>query len=128
MIEAVGTDIVELDRIRSVLARHPARFLEKVFAPVEVEYCLAKGDPVPSLAVRFAAKEAFQKCWPVPHGWRDVWVEREGPRPRLAACAAIAARMEEGGLVAHVSLSHSRGLAVATVVLERRRPQEREPQ
>jgi holo-[acyl-carrier protein] synthase len=119
VIEAVGTDIVELDRIRRVLGTHRERFLDRVFAAVEVEYCLSRTDPVPSLAVRFAAKEAFQKCWRVSHGWRDVWVERDGPRPVIATCEPIGVEMAARGLRAHLSLSHSRDLAVATVVLER---------
>ena len=123
MIIAVGLDIVELGRVRGVLQRHPRRFLTRHFTPEEVRYCHAQRDPVPSLAARFAAKEAFQKCWPEPHGWRDVWVVRrsEGPgrAPHLAWSREIAAAMHEGGLVAHLSLSHSRDHAAAVVVLER---------
>ena len=123
MIRAVGLDLVELSRIRRVMERHPTRFLTRHFTPEEVLYCRRQRDPVPSLAARFAAKEAFQKCWPHPHGWRDVWVVRpsEGPHaPHLAWSRHIAHAMHEQGLVAHLSLSHSRDHAAAVVVLERR--------
>lgn len=123
MIVAVGLDLVELDRIRGVLERHPERFLDRHFAPEEIDYCRARRDPVPSLAARFAAKEAFQKCWPESHGWRDVWVRREdAPHavPRLALSPALDRALDERGLVAHLSLTHARDHAAAVVVLERR--------
>ena len=120
MIVAVGIDLVDMERIRHVLALHGERFRERHFTPVELEYCRVLKDPAPSLAARFAAKEAFQKCWPRSFGWRDVWVERQpGKRPVLAFNAAIAQEMREEGLKAHLSLSHSRDAATAVVVLER---------
>jgi holo-[acyl-carrier protein] synthase len=119
VIEAVGLDLVELSRIRRVLERHPTRFMTRHFTPEEVRYCQAQRDPVPSLAARFAAKEAFQKCWTEPHGWRDVWVVRKEGRPRLAYSRGIALALRERGLTTHLSLSHSRDHAAAVVVLER---------
>jgi len=121
MIVAVGLDIVELSRIEGVWNRHRDRFLERHFHPLELDYCLSKHNPLPSIAARFAAKEAFQKCWPVPHGWRDVWVVREGKGPRLGFCEAIQKELERNGWRAHLSLSHSREHAAAVVVLEEAR-------
>ncbi len=120
MIQAVGLDLVELHRLRGVLERHPSRFLTRHFTPEEVAYCRAQRDPIPSLAARFAAKEAFQKCWPEPHGWRDVWVVRNDDAPHLAWSRSLAQAMAQQNLVAHLSLSHSRDHAAAVVVLERR--------
>lgn len=124
MIVAVGLDLVELDRIRGVLERHPTRFLARHFTPDEVRYCESQRDPVPSLAARFAAKEAFQKCWPEPHGWRDVRVVRKEAAPHLAFSRALAQELNQRGLTAHLSLSHSRDHAAAVVVLEQRGPAE----
>lgn len=120
MIVAVGFDLVELGRIRGVMDRHEARFLTRHFTPDEVLYCRQQRDPVPSLAARFAAKEAFQKCWPEPHGWRDVWVVRQGSKPHLALSRALAQVMHERSLHVHLSLSHSKDHAAAVVVLEER--------
>ena len=120
MIVAVGLDLVELARIERVWRRHPERFLERHFTPGEIAFCRAKADPLPSLAARFAAKEAFQKCWPESHGWRDVWVERRGARPTLALAPGLAADMTRRDWVAHLSLTHSREHAGAVVVLEHR--------
>lgn len=57
----VGTDIVEIERIRQVVKRHPA-FWDRVLTPQEKSYCQSQGNPVQSLAGRFAAKEAVLKC------------------------------------------------------------------
>ena len=51
----IGIDIIEIDRIASVLNKHPKRFLEKIFTDYEKNYC--KGRPA-QLAARFASKEA----------------------------------------------------------------------
>ncbi len=118
-VVAIGTDIVDLERLRSVWENHLERFIERHFTQPEVEYAFNKSDPLPSLGARFAAKEAFQKCWPKSFGWHDVWVEMDGPRPTLKFCEAIAKQMQANGWVAHVSLSHERGHALAMVVLEK---------
>jgi holo-[acyl-carrier protein] synthase len=121
VIVAVGIDIVALERIRKILtAPSRERFLERTFAPAELEYCLAKPDPAPSLAARFAAKEAFQKCWPETHTWTDVWIEFEGVKPKLKFSNQLEPIMTERGWHAHVSVSHEKEFAVATVILEQR--------
>lgn len=119
MIIAVGLDVIELGRVEQVWNRHRNRFLERHFTEVEINYCLSKSNPLPSLAARFAAKEAFQKCWPESHGWKDVWVVREAQRPKLAFCEGIQSELERQQLRTHLSLTHSRDNAAAVVVLER---------
>lgn len=127
VIIAVGHDLIEIQRIRTMLEREGKR-ADKLFAPTELAYCARLSDPAPSLAARFAAKEAFQKVWPRPHGWRDVWVERErtpdGPfpfaPPILGFIPAIAEELREHGWVAHLTLTHTKEHASAVVVLEER--------
>lgn len=117
-IVSIGTDIVALERLEAVWKRHPERFLLRHFSQSEIDYCMAKAEPLPSLGARFAAKEAFQKCWPVSHGWKDVWVEMNGNKPFLNFSDSIREEMREKNLVAHVSLSHEHTHATAVVVLE----------
>jgi holo-[acyl-carrier protein] synthase len=119
VITAVGIDILELERLEKIWNQYRDRFLERHFHQLELDYCLNKQSPLASLAVRFAAKEAFQKCWYETHGWRDVWVVMDGVKPRLDFSAQIAEEMQSRQLTAHLSLSHSRSTAVAVVVLER---------
>ena len=118
MVVAVGLDVIELDRIQGVWNRHKDRFLERHFTEEEIAYCLAKKNPLPSLAARFSAKEAFQKCWFENHGWQDVWVVRSGREPRLAFCDDIREVMQTHNLRAHLSLTHSKEHAAATVILD----------
>lgn len=118
MIVAIGFDIVDLERIGQVWRAHPDRFLSRHFTEDEISYCRSKNDPLPSLAARFAAKEAFQKCWHEPHGWRDVWVVGAGGKPSLAFSDEIEALLEAKGWRAHVTLTHARDQAGAVVVLE----------
>jgi|SRR5690625_1663496 len=120
MIIAIGLDVIELDRIRRVLERHPERFLKRHFTEAEIGYCRTKANMIPSLAARFTAKEAFQKCWHTSHGWRDVWVEHRGVKPILRFSPDIDRQMTQQGLVAHLSLTHGRDNAAAVVVLEQR--------
>ncbi len=125
MILGTGVDIVSVGRVRAVLERQRARFIERVFTPGEQEYCNAHRDPAPHYAVRFAAKVALLKAlgtgWSSGIRWIDVEVCREeGKAPVIrihGEAAQIAARMEVRAV--HVSLSHSDENAVATVVLER---------
>ncbi|MGM0367610.1 MAG: holo-ACP synthase [Actinomycetota bacterium] len=60
-IYMAGVDIIEVERIRQA-ANNSEAFLNRVFTPDEVQYCRAKGKQMyPSLASRFAAKEAAAK-------------------------------------------------------------------
>ncbi|MCL4242191.1 MAG: 4'-phosphopantetheinyl transferase superfamily protein, partial [Dehalococcoidia bacterium] len=52
---AHGIDIVEIDRVADVIARHGERFLNRVYTPDEIAHCRGR---IPELAARFAAKEA----------------------------------------------------------------------
>lgn len=119
MIVAVGIDMIEIERVRAALKRHPRRFVERCFHPSELESLAGRKDLAPGLAARFAAKEAFQKVWREPLGWRDAWVEKDGKAPTLAMSAALQAAFAAESLICHLSLTHSRDHAAAVVVLER---------
>jgi len=58
----VGTDIVEVDRIRKLIDKYDLKFLTKIFSPEEIEYCNSHKDPSIHFAGRFSAKEAVIKA------------------------------------------------------------------
>jgi holo-[acyl-carrier protein] synthase len=123
-LRGIGTDIVAVARIASLVERHGDRFLARCFRPGELAV-LRERVPAAAhaaLAARWAAKEAFVKAL-AGRGtgvvYRDIEVVRRpdgAPELRLhgSAAAALAAAGAGGTLV---SLSHERDYAAATVVL-----------
>ena len=61
-IFGIGTDIVNINRMRKSLAKKNINFKNKVFSKKEIFYCENKDDPIPFFAKRFAAKEALSKA------------------------------------------------------------------
>lgn len=119
MIITVGLDLVDLERIARVWSTHGERFLARCFSEREQALLRSRRDPVPGMAARFAAKEAFQKTYPRTIGWRDVGIHHdERGAPQLHYCDALAADLAARGWRAHVSLTHARAQAAAVVVLE----------
>jgi holo-[acyl-carrier protein] synthase len=119
-IGGLGVDIVEIDRMREALRRHP-RMKERLFSDDERAYCEARNKPEIHYAMRFAAKEAVLKALGTGFAgmrFRDVEVMRDGrgrPVPRLQGRAAAAA--EAAGIVEmHLSLSYTHVNAVASAV------------
>ena len=62
MILGIGTDLVNIKRIRKVLNRFGDRFEKRVFSELEIERSRRKFDPSSSYAKRWAAKEACSKA------------------------------------------------------------------
>ena len=58
----IGTDMVNIKRIKKILKNNGTRFKNKIFSESEINYCEKKRDPAPFYAKRFAAKEAFSKA------------------------------------------------------------------
>lgn len=61
-VSGIGTDIIEIRRIRDVIERHGQRFLDRHFTRKEQLYCLEMEDGAIRFAGRFAAKEALLKA------------------------------------------------------------------
>ena len=120
---SVGIDTIEIDRVESTLARYGDRFLKRVFSPAEIEYCVRRVRPGPSLAARFAAKEAFYKAvtplasrsMSLYFHWREAEVLRDKGAPTLRLSGAFKEAVE--GMELSLSLSHSKSHAIAVVVI-----------
>ena len=115
----VGTDLIEIARIRRALDRYP-RFRERCFTPDEQAYCDSRANPAQSYAGRFAGKEAVGKA--LGYGvarafaWRDIEiVGRPKPAVRLSGRVATWAA-ERGVREVDLSMTHSRELAQAVAV------------
>lgn len=121
----LGTDVIEVERIRGVLERQGERFLQRVFTAEERAYCAAMKYPHKHYAARFAAKEAVSKCFSTgigaELGWKSVSIyhgERHQPLVRLDAQGETLLR-HVGASHVHVSLSHTDTVAMAVAALVR---------
>ena len=123
-IIGVGLDATEIERIADAIDRYGDRFLRRVFTGGEIAYCQGKRDFASSYAARFAAKEAAMKALGTGHSRGVYWtgievVRRYGP-PKLAFHGGAADRLRAmGGTSSIVTLTHSRDLAIAHVMLLR---------
>ncbi len=121
--------MIELDRVRAVLRKHPERFIHRVYTPAEVAFCRGR---VPELAARFSAKEAVMKALGTGArsvAWRDIEVlpDQRG-KPLVYLYGGAAERAERIGLEAiDISLTHLDAFAVASVVCTQR-IREQEPE
>jgi holo-[acyl-carrier protein] synthase len=124
MIIAIGVDIIEIERIKEALLRLGDRFRNRIFTQAEIRYCESLSAPYPSYAARFAAKEAAMKAlgtgWRGGVRWRDIEVIRErGQAPSIQLSGRALEHFHQiGARRAHLSLSHSRDLAIAQVLFE----------
>lgn len=122
MIYGIGIDIVKIGRIQQAVERWGEHFLEKIYTGPEVEYCFSKKVPFLSLAVRFAAKEAFIKAVGsevrVPLKEIEVLTADDG-KPRLRAYGNTETFLRERKIRSiHLSMSHEQEFGIASVVLE----------
>ena len=122
MLLGLGTDIVEIERIRGMIDRHGDHFIERCFTPGEIEYAYRHRDFAVRFAGRWAAKEAVVKALGTGFvkgiTFNDVEVvplASGQPSVKLSGEAAdIASTI--GMVEVRVTISHAREYAVATAV------------
>ena len=118
MISGIGTDIIEIERIRKAVAKK--NFRDNVFTENEQVYCESRGKNfAASYAARFAAKESFFKALGTGIVTRltDVEIindERGAPKIFLRGKAETLA----AGRKIFLSMSHSRDFATAVCIIE----------
>lgn len=120
----LGCDITEVSRIRGVIERQGAAFLERVFTPAERAYCDGMRYPEIYYAARFAAKEAVGKCLGTGITGEFAWTSLEVGHDEAGAPIAIldekarALLQRKGASEVLLSLSHTEALAFAVAVLQ----------
>ena len=118
----IGIDTVEVQNFRKKSYTQTGRILREFFSEHEIRYCFTKKDPAQHLAARFAAKEA---AWKALAGSKKIHMHLftflklaeirndDDGAPRLIL---------SGMLKRHkvlVSLTHTRSLATAMVLLQK---------
>jgi holo-[acyl-carrier protein] synthase len=119
MTVSVGTDLIEIARIRRALERYE-RFRERCFTDAERAYCDSRPNPAESYAGRFAGKEAVGKALGFgvarAFAWREIEIVGR-PKPSVRLSGRLAERAAAlGGVAVDLSMTHSRELAQAVAV------------
>lgn len=114
----IGIDAIEVHRIAAALDRWGDRFRNRIYTDAELR---RYRDRVPSLAARFAAKEAVMKALGTGVkgvSWKDIEIlpDRRG-KPTVTLYGRGLARSQSLGIgVWEISLTHTRNSALASVI------------
>ena len=122
MIIGIGTDIIEIERVRKAVGRD--NFLQKVFTAAEQNYCNSRGkQSAASYAARFSAKEAFFKAigTGIFTALTEVEVQNNSQgQPEIFLHGKSKKIAQDKGVEKiFLSLTHSKDFANAVVVLEK---------
>jgi holo-[acyl-carrier protein] synthase len=126
MIFGIGTDVVQLERVRQVHEKFGERFVERLLLPAELAAFQGHKRPLRFLAMRFAAKEAIVKAMGTgfAHG---MWIRDSGVvsdawgKPEIIWSERGRRMCDQLGIgEGHVTLTDEAGLVVAVAVLMRK--------
>lgn len=118
---ACGTDIIEVNRIKTSIENLGDKFLNKIYTPLEIEYCNSKNTmKYQHFAARFAAKEAIFKAISEmlenknELTWTDVEiVNDENGKPRAHFINKKTNRIEQ----IDISISHLKEYAISNCII-----------
>jgi holo-[acyl-carrier protein] synthase len=113
-----GIDMIEVQRLQLAIERHGQRFLRRVYTEKEIEQL---GENYPSLAARFAGKEAVAKALATgigPISWLEIEILRGPAREPVLNLYGEAAELAKQRGVERwsISLSHTHIHAIAIAV------------
>ncbi len=123
MTIAIGTDIVEIQRIASALERQGDKFVQRILTESEIAEYQARGNSVAFLAKRFAAKEAIAKALGTGIGrgisFQQMVVSNNAEgAPQVELQDSAAERLKQlGGTNVLLSLSDEKNTALAYVAI-----------
>ena len=113
MILGVGTDIVEINRVKKAIDRWGADFLKKILTKEEIQYAKKFKSPFAHYAGRFAAKEAIYKAVGDPKlAWHDITIVND--KNGKPICKHRSKNFKKQILI---SISHSRYYATAFCIV-----------
>lgn len=121
MIFGIGIDIVEIDRIESILDRKGLRFIDEILSDKEkVIYLNEKNKSLEFIAGRFSGKEAVSKALGTGINKQLNWKEIEilnlkSGKPFINVTSNY---WKDKDFIYHISISHSKNIAIAEVIIE----------
>lgn len=123
MIIGVGVDIVDIDRIDSLLRKFQNHFLNKIFTKSEIEFCSTRVNAVSSYAKMFSLKEATIKALSDAKGirWHDMEILHDAngkPTVSLSGVALANVKSKTDKFNLQASVSDEKKYVVAYVIIE----------
>ncbi|MDD3594452.1 MAG: holo-ACP synthase [Candidatus Gastranaerophilales bacterium] len=124
----LGTDILEISRIKDAIDNYGAKFLEKIFTDNEIKFCSSNTyKQAERFAVRFAIKEAVSKAlkaginklgWDKGINWKDVETIKlsNGEISVVLYGKALGLAKQFGITTWELSASHSKYQATAAII------------
>ncbi|MGB5848531.1 MAG: holo-ACP synthase [Ignavibacteriaceae bacterium] len=121
MVIGIGTDIIEIDRIKNSIEKNGDRFLSKIYTPTEIEYCLSKANKYQHFAARFAAKEAVYKAlatgWQEVLSWQEIEIFNESTgMPQVTMRGKLKEFLADDKSL-KISISHSKNYVVSVAII-----------
>ncbi|RYV01173.1 holo-ACP synthase [Shewanella sp. OPT22] len=123
-IKGLGTDIVEIERIKKHIARVGDRLAKRVLTENEMKIYLSHSHPERFLAKRFAAKEAAAKALGTGIGrgvsFQHIHISNnENGAPLVCFTDGALERSHSlGAASAHITIADEKHYATATVLIE----------
>tara|TARA_B110000196_G_scaffold86688_1_gene75169 strand:- start:30 stop:407 length:378 start_codon:yes stop_codon:yes gene_type:complete len=124
MIYGIGTDIVEVKRIREVLNKYGIALAKKILTSQELLTYKKTEAKENFLAKRFAAKEAFAKALGTgmrsPVNFKSIEIIHDLlGKPKIKTVPELTILMKSHNIKhCHLSISDEKNIAVAFVILE----------
>lgn len=122
MVNGLGTDIIEVQRIANSIERHGNRFLERLFTQEEINYCSKFRDFARHYAGRFAAKEAIVKALGTGISHEISWLDMEilnDERGKPFLNLSLKGKDLFGNPEIQLSISHCKEYAMAVALVSR---------
>lgn len=118
-ILGIGSDIIEIERIKRSIAKHGVTFLHKIFTEKEILYCQRHQFSARHFAARFAAKEAIAKALGTGIGkhleWQDIEIVNNAlGKPEVFLSEKAFDFFKKPKIL--LTLSHCKSLATATAI------------
>ena len=124
MIYGIGTDLVNIDRVKKILSKNRDGFVKRVLSEHEQALFANKAESAAYCAKRFAAKEAFAKALGTGIGrvvsFQDLTIRNnENGKPHFIPSEKLRQFLVEKNIKqAHLSISDESQNAIAFVILE----------
>lgn len=119
---SIGTDIIEISRVKDAIENIGNKFIEEIYTKKEIEYCESKKNAkYQHYAARFAGKEAIYKAISnilenkFAISWKDVQILNDiNGRPYIDI---LNEKIKNQITQIDISISHCKEYAVSTVII-----------